>query len=446
MTQLEDTSIVSDELNWLEAFIDLRIKNYFQTEEGLSTPESLTIPTPKETSTYGQVLSEHSLTPQDRLIIALALAPVLKPAILDTFFIKNKNIDRGFSEFGGINGTHHGGFLPTVETALFILCGEDLQLRLQTMHSFQDQHPLFSKGILSKGESPANEPSNTAALIPHPHFLSLILNKQRSYPQMSSDFPAKRINTSLEWSELILDEKVMQRIEEIKTWLKNQETLLSQWGLAKKLKKGFRCLFYGSSGTGKTLTATLLGKSTNMPVYRVDLSMIVSKYIGETEKNLNKVFDMAESQNWILFFDEADALFGSRVETSTSNDRHANQQISFLLQRIEDFDGLVILASNLKGNIDEAFSRRFQSMIHFPPPDKEERLLLWQSYFNGQLPVDPNLDLKEIADNYEVTGGNIVNVLRYSAIKAVARTPQQVQQEDVIEGLRREFKHMGKTI
>ena len=143
---------------------------------------------------------------------------------------------------------------------------------------------------------------------------------------------------------------------------------MNDWGMAPKLRPGYRSLFYGPPGTGKTMTACLLGKSTGRDVYKVDLSLVVSKYIGETEKNLARVFDQAQHKGWILFFDEADALFGKRSETRDAHDRYANQEVSFLLQRIETFDGIAILASNQRENLDDAFTRRFESIIYFPMP------------------------------------------------------------------------------
>ena len=146
------------------------------------------------------------------------------------------------------------------------------------------------------------------------------------------------------WDDLVLDDLVHEQVQEINTWLEHGATLMSDWGLYRKIKPGYRSLFYGPPGTGKTLTASLLGKTSGRDVYRIDLSMVVSKYIGETEKNLSKIFDTAENKNWILFFDEADSLFGKRTATNSSNDRHANQQTAHLLQRVEDFPGVVILA------------------------------------------------------------------------------------------------------
>src|SRR5204863_2251929 len=141
----------------------------------------------------------------------------------------------------------------------------------------------------------------------------------------------------------------------------------------------------GPPGTGKTLTAGLLGKEFNKDVYRVDLSQIVSKYIGETEKNLSKIFDRAEHKDWILFFDEADALFGKRTNVQSSHDKYANQEVSYLLQRVEDYAGLLILSSNFKNNLDDAFIRRFHEVVHFPLPDARQRLILWEKSLPSSL-------------------------------------------------------------
>ncbi|MEO9964783.1 MAG: ATP-binding protein [Reichenbachiella sp.] len=434
------------ELEWISHLINQRISSYFQPEKGIFKLESVSPPVLPSASNLAKLHEENNLSIPERIILALAIIPNLKPQLLDNFCIKNKALDRGFSEFGGIFGDQHGGFLPTAETALFLLSGGDLNQRIGYMESLAYHGALRKSGILKMGKSPTGEPVLSAPIFIDDHVMEYLQTGQEYTPEMSAEFPAKIIDTSLEWDDLVLDEEVLNRIEEVKSWVVHEKFLLEEWGLSRKLKKGFRCLFYGPPGTGKTLTASLLGKATGMPVYRVDLSLVVSKYIGETEKNLSRIFDMAEHKKWILFFDEADALFGKRVQTSSSNDRFANQEIAFLLQRIEDFDGLIILASNIKGNIDEAFARRFQSMIYFPLPEKEERLLLWKSYFNGNLPIDPDIDFKPLADEYELSGGNIVNILRFSCIKAVEREHQQVQEEDIVEGLRREFRQLGRTV
>ena len=173
-------------------------------------------------------------------------------------------------------------------------------------------------------------------------------------------------------------------------------------------------------------------------MYKVDLSLVVSKYIGETEKNLARVFDQAQHKDWLLFFDEADALFGKRSGTNNSNDRHANQEVSFLLQRIETFDGIAILASNLKDNMDAAFARRFESVIYFPMPRPEERLRLWEQGFSTKARFAENVNLNKIAEEHELCGGSIMNVVRYASLQALESGDNQVTQEVLERGIRRE--------
>lgn len=181
------------------------------------------------------------------------------------------------------------------------------------------------------------------------------------------ELPVQRMTTPYEWEDVALDRSVREQIEGLAERVKEMR---AQGSLA---KTGVRALFSGASGTGKTLAASLLGKATGLPVYRIDLAAVVSKWIGETEKNLASLFDSAEREDWILYFDEADALFGKRTEAHNANDRAANQQVSYLLQRIEDFPGIVILATNLGSHLDEAFARRLQSIIRFHLPDADER-------------------------------------------------------------------------
>jgi SpoVK/Ycf46/Vps4 family AAA+-type ATPase len=211
-------------------------------------------------------------------------------------------------------------------------------------------------------------------------------------------------------------------------------------GNGKKIKPGYRALFYGPSGTGKTLTATLLGKQFEKEVYRIDLSQVVSKYIGETEKNLEKIFNKAEHKDWILFFDEADALFGKRSNIQSAHDKYANQEVSYLLQRVEDFPGLVILASNNKNNIDGAFIRRFNSIIHFPFPSPKEREAIWKIAFPPKATADRELDLAAIAAKYELSGSAIVSVLHYASLQTIYRNSVLLLKKDILEGIKREYE------
>jgi SpoVK/Ycf46/Vps4 family AAA+-type ATPase len=165
----------------------------------------------------------------------------------------------------------------------------------------------------------------------------------------------------------------------------------------------------------------------------------VSKYIGETEKNLAGLFDRAEHKEWILFFDEADALFGKRTQVRDAHDRYANQEVSFLLQRIETYNGLVILASNLANHVDEAFARRFEHLVHFPMPRHNERLLIWKKGLPAPASLEPQIDLPQIAMRHELSGGTIMNVIRYASLQAISRGERVLRHQDLLDGIRREY-------
>jgi len=248
----------------------------------------------------------------------------------------------------------------------------------------------------------------------------------------------------MEWEDLVLNAQTLKEVNELLIWLEHGQTLLEDYDMAKRLKPGYRALFHGPPGTGKTLTAGLLGKYTGRDVYKIDLSMVVSKFIGETEKNLSNLFDRAEHKDWILFFDEADALFGKRTNVRDAHDKYANQEVSYLLQRVENFGGLVILATNFKSNIDDAFTRRFQSVIHFPVPKSAERLLLWQKALPIKMQIN-ELNINQLAMKYEMTGASILNVVQYACLRTLERGTNHILEQDIREGIVREFNKEGKN-
>lgn len=441
------SAVLERELGWLGEVIEASLKLYFKGECAVDDVREIDPPElASASSAYAQMVRDRSMSFEERAVLALSLAPHLRPQVLDPFLIRNAALDRGFTEFGGAPSGPQEGFHPTLETAAFILAGADLDRRLALQklfapgHFFRD-HKVFRLEDPQPGRSIFSTP-----LCISPEHLALLTTAERYRPVFSSGFPAQRISTHLGWQDLVLPGHVMEEVEEIRAWIEHRYTLLRTWGLERHVKPGFRSLFYGPPGTGKTLTASLLGKSTGLDVYRVDLSLVVSKYIGETEKNLASVFDQAERNDWILFFDEADALFGKRTQTSSAHDRYANQEVAYLLQRVEDFAGVVILASNLKGNIDEAFARRFQSMIYFPVPGPEERARLWRGAFSAPERLEPSVDLARIAEEFEISGGAIVNVLRSSSLATLRNGADAICVEDIRHGIRREFRKDGKVV
>ncbi len=433
------------EIIWFESVVNTALSLYFQNESNHSSVSEQKPPDIEDDdSQYATLIRENELSFKERLVLILALVPYIKPQSLDVFLIKNQNLNSEFSEFGGIKDPTRLGFTPSLETASFILTNRELEERLQFMRFFNKDNVLFRKGILIY-DSDQDFDLHQRLMISN-EYLGLFTIGKKKLPQYSAKFPAKEISTALDWSDLIVDKNVNEDLSEIKDWLLHSKLILKDWQLEKNLKNGYRVLFYGPPGTGKTFAATLLGKETNRPVFRIDLSLVVSKYIGETEKNLGKLFDEAENKHWILFFDEADALFGKRTQTKSANDRYANQEVAYLLQRIEDFSGLVILATNIQTNIDEAFSRRFQSMVFFPKPGKKQRKLLWEKLFRDLFDLEKTIDLEELADKYELTGGEMINILRYCALNAARRNERSIELKDILKGIRREYNKSNKTL
>lgn len=436
-----------EEIRWFEQVVQTRLKIHYG--EDCDVKSIFEIPAPvllEKESVYAEFIRFYQLSVAERLILILALLPHVCPQALDIFLSNRQTNNHSLTEFGGLKAVAHSGFIPTGETAMFILAGHDLSKRFHSQQYLEADHLFKIHNILWLASSPANEPIFCGQLIINDEYVDLFTGGQLSRPAFSMDFPAKRITSTLEWSDLVVDSHTMLQLNDIKIWLEHGSRLMNEWGMKKQLKPGYKALFHGPPGTGKTLTAGLFGKFSGLDVYRVDLSMVVSKYIGETEKNLEKVFTKAEHKNWILFFDEADALFGKRTSISDAHDKYANQEIAYLLQRLEDYNGLVILSSNMRSNVDEAFGRRLQSVIHFPVPKSQERFALWQQAFSDSCELEDDLDLYSLAEKFELAGGSIINVVQYASLMALSRDENIIRKDDILSGIRKEFRKEGKTV
>lgn len=268
--------------------------------------------------------------------------------------------------------------------------------------------------------------------------------KDQSSQKLSS--LAKKIKPNYKWKDLILPDDKKEQLNELINYIKNKGIVYQDWGFDKRLSlgKGLNISFSGISGTGKTMAAEVIASKLNLDLYKVDLSMVVSKYIGETEKNLNKIFDAAEESNAILFFDEADALFGKRSEVRDSHDRYANIEISYLLQKLEENEGMVILATNLSQNIDEAFLRRMHFTIEFPFPSEKCRLKIWKTLKPQGAPFSDDIDFNFLAKNFQLAGGNIKNIIVNAAFYAAADS-RIINMEHMILSTKREYQKIGKV-
>ena len=448
-------TVIERDLTWFQTYCGLVIKNILnipqETQNNFAVnKKSLdkhlnNAPQPDTHYPYDRFLNAYNLNIIERIAILTAIAPYFSPSILNPLTVKDPATQTSFPEVGGIMKNGNNEFIPTIDTIRFLLTGNKIRNIYQVDRFLKKENRLVGQNILNIVSPNGETAWNKCMVKPSDEFLALIRGEKYE-PSYSSQFPASRITTPLEWDDLILPYDTYQELREVSIWLKHKDEVLRHPQLNRIIKPGFRTLFYGPPGTGKTLTASLLGKTTGLDVYRIDLSMVVSKWVGETEKNLKRIFDQAENKNWILFFDEADSLFGKRTQTKSSNDRYANQEVAYLLQRIEDFPGLVVLATNLKDNIDEAFSRRFQSMVYFPIPDTETRYTLWKRSLPSDFSLEEDIDLYQVADEHEISGGIIVNVVRYCILMALDEGRKVISAEDLENGISKELKKGGKVV
>lgn len=255
---------------------------------------------------------------------------------------------------------------------------------------------------------------------------------------------ALKTSSHYTWEDIVLPKETLEHLKEVSGFIKYKGKVHFYWGFEKKLSlgKGLNVLFSGAPGTGKTMAAEVLANEVKLDLYKIDLSSVVSKYIGETEKNLKKIFDEAETSNSILFFDEADALFGKRSEVKDAHDRYANIETAYLLQKMEEYEGVVILASNFRKNMDEAFLRRLHFTIEFPLPDDNARKDIWRKTFPKETPLSGDVDFAFLS-KFKLAGGNIKNIVLAASFLA-AEDSEYVTMEHIIKAIKREYQKIGK--
>ncbi len=269
--------------------------------------------------------------------------------------------------------------------------------------------------------------------------------RECSRPEMQG--LALHVTPRYRWDDLILPPKIKEQLQDLVNYLAEQETVFHRWGANKIRARGYgiKALFSGGPGTGKTMAAEVIANTLGLDMFRVDTSSVVSRWVGETEKNLREIFDAAEGGSAVILFDEADSLFGSRGDVKQAQDRFANQEVAFLLQRLEVFEGCAILTTNLLDNIDEAFLRRFGAVIEFPNPGVTERMKLWEQSIPPGAPRDPDLDIAKLAKDFNIAGGNIVSAAINACILASSRR-EAVAMRHVVEAIAREMIKMGKQV
>lgn len=290
----------------------------------------------------------------------------------------------------------------------------------------------------------ALESARNRALFRNPASLSLTLDDlYEGCREQSSDIPfTAKIAPRYTWEDIVLPADKKEQLREVCNYVKHYAKVYEVWGFEKHSHgKGLNVLFSGPSGTGKTMAAEIIASELQLNIYKIDLSMVVSKYIGETEKNLNRIFKDAEECNAVLFFDEADAIFGKRTEVRDAHDRYANIEINYLLQKMEEHEGIVILATNMSKNVDDAFLRRMNFIVEFPFPNEEYRLMIWRKVFPEETPLH-KIDFGFLS-KLQVSGGNIKNIALTAAFLA-AENSDEVKMEHVVKAAKKEFQKTGK--
>ena len=432
---------IETDLLWLENLIQYQLGN--ASEDLIDRIENhgeILPPIIPKGGFYSDNLRIWNPSAVERGLIVIGLALYFKPRIFDPLLKAAKDYNYTETRLGGIIGTAQTPFVPTGETAIFLLTNGSVEERMLVLNCLNQEHWLFEKGILLFEYKEPGLPITFQPFSLSSDYMEIFSKGVATKPNYSSQFPASLVKTNMEWSDLVVSKELIKEIRDIELWLEYEERLFGEMGLGRKIKEGYKVVFYGPSGTGKTLVAGLIGKKYDRDVFRIDLSQLSSKYIGETEKNIDNLFKQARNKNWILFFDEGESLFGKRSQSGQSNERYGNQQVGFLLQRMEDHPGVVILATNLKSSIDEAFLRRFQKMIYFEAPDFEYRLDLWKKALEDTLPLADDVDLRLISKEHKLVGGQIVNIVKQIILRELGAKSELIRLKTLCEAIEEELR------
>jgi hypothetical protein len=345
---------------------------------------------------------------------------------------------------------------PTVDFALNLLCGTETD-RWSRLAALNPQAPLLQHDLIAVSEDPQRpgSPKLSRYVVPSDRAVRLVLGHDvvttgaavtRARSSAALAGIAVRIVPRAGWGDIVLPADALAQLRELCQRLDQRTRVFDEWGFGRVLSRGrgTTALFSGGSGTGKTMAAEVIAQALGRELYRIDLARIISKYIGETEKNLERVFAAAQGADAILLFDEADALFGKRSEVKDAHDRYANIEVSYLLQKMEEYDGLAILATNLAEHLDQAFTRRLAAHIHFPFPDAAARLEIWKRAWPPEVPMGSDIDLPAIARDLKVAGGNIRNIALAAAFSAAANGGA-VNRSHVFHAVRREHQKAGRA-
>ncbi|MCW3104850.1 MAG: ATPase, central region [Bacteroidetes bacterium] len=431
-----NTECISAQLSWLSQRIDNLLNKNFT--------EFLPLPFPGEDTPYGKLIAEHNFGEADRVMLNLAFAATFKPSVLNPLLVHFRDPEKK-SRFGGIFREEYGQFYPTVRTAIFLLAADDEEQIDYYLCYFNRKNKLFTSNLLLTHSPEGCQTFSDQQIIFNDQFISTILHGEAPSLDGDAGFPAKRGKRTHTMKDVILDAKTVADLAKLHRFARNMKQL---WSLpdSARYRQNFIGIFSGDPGTGKSHTAEAIGNELNLPVYKVNFAQMVSKYIGETEKNLERVFDRFSGQPSILFFDEAESIFSKRIEVKDSHDKHSNNEQSFLLQKIEEYNGIVILATNVQNlsqYFDKAFQRRIRQIVTFSFPEYLERVRLWENALAPPFAYAEGL-VDRLAKNYQFSGGSIYNIISEGVIEALDKQTTVLTFELLEQALMDEFKKTGR--
>ncbi len=434
---------LEQEMDWLEDLVAKRVETLMapkKVQQWTSAPKLIRAPDLLGSS-YRDLVMDLELSYAERLLLILTFCAGYDNDRLLLFRSGDAHGNERSKAVGGRMAQGEGSpFRPTLQTLLFLLAGNDKHTSLKYLLHLRKRDKLFSPQILHLigpeddiNYMPLKEVRLEAG------YYDYFLFSEKPRLDQGEHFPARLLETDKTFDDLVLPETTRNHLKPAMDYLRHRRKVLGRDDGHRKFNGGHVMMLYGPPGTGKTLTAAVMGQELGVETYAIELSQVVSKYIGETEKNIDRIFERVRGKDCILFFDEADALFGKRTEVKDARDRYANQETSHLLQKIEQCTALVVLASNYRQNLDDAFVRRILTYVHLPPPEQQQRMHLWEKAIPEAYAYAPS-DLPELlADSYPLTGANIANIIKLSCFDAEAAGSHLLDLERVEHFIQKEL-------
>lgn len=407
------------EMQWLSEVIDVRLKQHFQQEadEAIPPPPELLLD-----SALLSVIREQGWGAPERLLLALALAPQLRPELLDVLLIRNQNLERGFTEFGGVKGSAHSGFIPTGETASFLFAGSSLEKRFALMQILGRNHSFHLREILALEPSPEGEPVLSGRLTLSAEWLRHLCTGETAKPSFSSEFPAQLVTTPLGWDELVLDESTLNQLDLLSLWWRRRLDWMRTSEISSHWKPGLRVSLHGPAGAGKTLSALLLGKQLSLDVYKVDLKLIGAWNSGCVQHGLDRIFERATNRQWILLIENGGLLLDDEVTATQASN------FAYLRMHLTNFPGLVLLESRQSIADEPGLS---DIVVEFGLPDVEQRLKLWKTYL-PEAKMDGDVRLDDLSARYAITGAQIANVVLRAFLHSAQQGNSRIEHSDLV--------------